>query len=335
MKRIIQLSYICGLAIAGLFAACQNSAVQELTEEDLEKMERADSVLTRSQDIPSPLEWADLAIGNGLYAPMASYFYLQDEPEYPNENKYDHYVVIEWNANFPEDGFTAFEDYYMQIQFLYEGHVGDHWNYINMPDNEFGLVDIVSFRTLENIPAYAFPYGPMDYSIRMRTVRKDFLDAEPNLDEDMEWMYDRSNFSAWSDNRPSDTKDNPWGFGKPQPGPPPVGATSDPEMDDDDVYIKVIFPFDGFNSDYSYSYEIINLNAGYSEVFRNNGTNSMNVGSNMLSKIGKEGGSIEVFATCTNKRTDKTAFCSKQIDYGPSEQKIEVYFYEYDFDFLD
>lgn len=206
-----------------------------------------------------------------------------------------------------------------------------------MPNNDYGLVEIIADGVLENISAYALPYcdDGRFLHLRIRTVHKDFVTSEPDLSVESDWMYDKNMFSGWESENIG-TYYNLYGFGKPQPDPPTSFEEENPDSGEQGIIVQVIFPPLGYNSKFSFSYDLINNNTGYSEVYRENMVNNLiGLGKSIVTPIGNDGGFIEVFATCTNILTDEYCYSNKIVEYSASDKYVYVYFDDYDFDILN
>ena len=343
--------------MAALLTACQSTVDESAIEDELARIDallhandtlllKSDSAQARytpGEELPTPLEWCKYVEGTGPYQPSTvNYMELLDvyggyygwgKGEDPG---YNHYVFFEFEVLEPD---FSFDDYLMQIQYGFEepwGAPDSEWEYARMPDNEYGLIEILAPSRLDYLPAFAFPYcdNGRGLYIRIRTIRKDFFTSEP-LSDIEDGLYDRSMFSPWSVSDYAWEYYNPFGFGKPQPDQNEDGDTEpdDPIIDDSNIQVTVYFPvMDLYSDDYSFSYTVTNNNMGYTEILDPTQTNFLGIGKNVISNIGSKGGFIEVFATCTNKHTKEYAYCNKIIEYSPSEKNIIVYFHDYDFD---
>ncbi len=320
---------LCGCIAMGLLASCDNTEMQEFPTEEL-----TDSVKTRSltDEIPTPMEWAEGHAGTNIHQPTApDYFEILVNEHQGEGDGYFFMAYFEWNANaFGPHIQASYDDYYLQVQYT----TGDpyslttHWNNILMP-NGHGLVEVIGERTFAPIPAYAFPYGSGDLYIRLRMIDKDFLTSQPNIDG--EDLYDRSMFSPWNSD-PSDgyvVYHNQHGHDRPQPGLPGDGA---PEIGLGDLYVKVKFP-EYMLTNWDFSYEIVNHNAGYREVHQNEGTNSKGEAGSMLYHIGKKGGTVTISAKCTEKNDPypEVKDASRTIAYDFYTTSLTVEFTELDF----
>ena len=339
--------------MAALLTACQSAVNGNAIEDELARIEallhandtlllKSDSAQARytpGEELPTPLEWCKNVEGTGPWQPIFNYFEVVKD--YSNvgwagstDPGYNHYIFFELGLDHPD---LDYDDYWLQIQYTFQfTGTEERWEYIRMPDNDYGLVDLLGPRRFDIIPAFAFPYSNAQQFLylRMRTVRKDFAASEPNSDTEG-GLYDRNMFSPWAEETATSVYYNPFGFGKPQPDQNEDGDTEpdDPIIDDSNIQVTVYFPvMDLYSDDYSFSYTVTNNNMGYTEILDPTQTNFLGIGKNVISNIGSKGGFIEVFATCTNKHTKEYAYCNKIIEYGPSEKNIIVEFYGYNFD---
>jgi len=310
--------------------------------EDMRKLENVNqsglTALEPWNTIPSPLAWAENITGTGPYKPSdPNYFYVGDDPDYKNGNQYTEYAFFYWDAGFPSEENSPVhvaKDYMMQIQWSYDGI---HWAYINAPSNDYGLIPVLYSNVMEDIPAYAFPYSDsaVELQVRLRTIHKDFLTSEPDLEGD--YMYDRSLVSEWSTNRDGyvGTYYNFWGFGQPQPEPKSNGDWTDADTNDvidNQILVTVEFPTSVIGpSTYSFTYEISNLTGTYNQVYSNNSPTFLGIGKHKMMAVGFFGGEISVHARREHIVTHSTIYASKTINYGYGEKELNISFLESDF----
>lgn len=327
--------------------SCSDSAYDNL-ESEMEEVQNlvinTDNIAKRGMDPwdeeKTPLEWAEGYEGTDYHQPTgANYFYITNELDYVSGEEYNYYAFFDWRTDFSIPG-KGYDDnphnYLMQIQYRYAGENDFQWRYINMPSNKYGLVKILEDGVLEKISAYAFPYGGGPLEIRLRTIHKDFLISTPIPNTEYRERYDRSMFSGWSS--PSDgyvgNYNNNWGFGKPQPSCPEGGQWSESDSDSSEGFLLVSIYFPSFILDnrYSFSYKITNTNGRYQEVHDNNSVDILGVGKSSLTKIGKEGGDIEIVATCTNVETNKLDYATQWVSYSQYDNTLDISFSLNDFD---
>lgn len=340
MRQNLFLGWNILLAMLFTFYSCSNEMDNdfESDEEAVNLKLSMDSVLTRSNpwdEEETPLEWAEDEDGTGPFPAGVLYFYFDKKPGNQDEDHSVYYTYFDWGAGFDREdaGDEVAQKYYIQFQWSHSDYFPE-WHYINMPNNEYGLVKVLHSDVLEDIPAYAFPYkisGEPIY-VRVRSVHKDFITSAPIPETEIRYKYDRNLFSPWSyPPVPIDEYYNYWGYGRPQPEPN-EGDDNEEEIQNGTIVVRVYLPYEiGYPKKYTYTYEIMNMTGGYVQYLT--GTpNAVGVSKSIADVVGEKGGSMEVFATRRDNSTNENAYSSQMINYGTGEREIEVSFTESDFE---
>ncbi len=331
-KEQIAMCVVMLLTFALSSCSKEMEDIQDIQIDNLRK----DTLLTRAywDQEPSPMEWANTMEGTCEFGvDCIDYLYIGDEPDYKYTNNYESYAHFCWHAGLYSSSYQGnpteyiaaeAHKYLMQIQWSYDA---DHW--INIKSRQGGgLVRIFQSGILaEDIPAYAFPYsdGVHPYSgiyVRIRAIHEDYFGSSPDSEAEYRDKYNKSMFSHWSSRYSTFSYSNVWGYNKPQPDP---NSSDEEGISESSVLAKVYLPDGGYNSIYTYSYELRNNNGYYTEYFYNSGKHK-------LSKITANGGTIEVTVTRRTKGVGTEVTKDYSERYDSNSCVVEIHVNERDFE---
>lgn len=335
MKRNLFIKWSIGLVMF-VICSCSNEMDKILNNEMSNRKMNEGGVMTRGyypweDEEETPLEWAETMNGTSLNTASMMYMYVGDDPEYKTTNNYWYCVLLDWGISWKDDLSDEipgiFSRYVLQVQWQWTSSYYSDWFYIRMPNNKYGLVEIISNGIHEDIPAHAFPYGDGErqISVRIRLIDKDFIISSPIPGADSQYKYNSSLFSRWYE--ASNFYYNPWGYDENNSGNLNVDLN---ELGESELIVRVTLPED--TDRYSYGYEVYNHTIDYIQLcgkgsnyrgLANEGTGSNFSYQGIATKSGSSG-EIEVIASRDNKITKETESITTFRRYSARESSVVI-----------